>query len=149
MPSLLFPTSAKPESMDKEFSFTTKDLESKSTFSSRTPSLADLEQLLLIGHGATCSVYLVHQKVTDQLFAMKQLPKYDQAADVEQELSILLVTLWYEGKDLSAALMNGQKFTADRVRVYMAQLLLAIEGRGYGVCWIKLPKKSETAFGFT
>ncbi|KAJ6463344.1 kinase-like domain-containing protein, partial [Mycena sanguinolenta] len=114
----------------------------------------DFHQLLFIGRGATCSVYLVRHKGTGRLFAMKQMPKLYQEADVEQELSILkaistlpgaprslltleaswtdakyfyLVTPWYEGKDLSTTLVNGTKFAPDRVKNYMAQLLLAVE----------------------
>ncbi|KAJ7270775.1 kinase-like domain-containing protein, partial [Mycena haematopus] len=119
-----------------------------------TPSLDDFEQLLLIGRGATCSVYLVRQKATGCLYAMKQMAKFDQPADAEQEQRILkaiatlsdaprsllsleaswtdaeyfyLVTPWHEGKDLSTLLVNGNKFTEDRVKIYMAQLLLAVE----------------------
>ncbi|KAF7326935.1 Serine/threonine-protein kinase YPK1 [Mycena venus] len=38
-----------------------------------------------------------------------------------------LVTPWHQGKDLSTILINGHRFAADRVKVYMAQLLLAVE----------------------
>ncbi|KAJ6463370.1 kinase-like domain-containing protein, partial [Mycena sanguinolenta] len=114
----------------------------------------DFHQLLLIGRGATCSVYLVREKATGQLYALKQMSKFDQAADIEQEQAILktittlpdvprslislvaswtdkdhfyILTPWYEGKDLSATLVNGTKFAPDRVKNYMAQLLLAVE----------------------
>ncbi|KAJ7836367.1 kinase-like domain-containing protein [Mycena olivaceomarginata] len=122
--------------------------------SSRTLSLKDFEHLALIGSGATCSVYLVRQKSTGGLYALKQAAKLDQPADIQNEQDILksisglsdapksllaleaswsdagfyyLLTPWYEGKDLSTLLRNGRKFTADRVKTYMCQLVLAVE----------------------
>ncbi|KAJ6463380.1 kinase-like domain-containing protein [Mycena sanguinolenta] len=119
-----------------------------------TPSLEDFHQLLLIGRGATCPVYLVHEESTGQFYALKQMSKSDQAADIEQEQSILktittlpdaprsllslvaswadkdhfyILTPWYEGKDLSTTLVNGTKFALDRVKNCVAQLLLAVE----------------------
>ncbi|KAJ7356591.1 kinase-like domain-containing protein [Mycena albidolilacea] len=117
-------------------------------------SLIDFEHLALIGSGATYSVYLVRQKSTGGLYALKQAAKLDQSADIQNEQDILksisglsdapksllaleaswsdadfyyLLTPWYEGKDLSTLLRNGQKFTADRVKTYMCQLVLAVE----------------------
>ncbi|KAJ7270785.1 hypothetical protein B0H12DRAFT_1229251, partial [Mycena haematopus] len=145
----LSPASAQSEfaSMNKEISSSyidsllVKNHLTSPTLVERTPSLDDFEQLLLIGRGATCSVYLVRQKATGCLYAMKQMAKFDQPADAEQEQRILkaiatlsdaprsllsleaswtdaeyfyLVTPWHEGKDLSTMLANGHKFTEDR-----------------------------------
>ncbi|KAF7373460.1 Serine/threonine-protein kinase YPK1 [Mycena sanguinolenta] len=103
----------------------------------RTPSLEDFHQLLLIGRGATCSVYLVRHKTTGRLSsasskAISSLPDTPcsllllEASWTDAEY-YYFVTPWYEGKDLSAAFVNGQKFCSDRVKVYMAQLLVAVE----------------------
>ncbi|KAF7326926.1 Serine/threonine-protein kinase Sgk1 [Mycena venus] len=97
---------------------------------------------------------LYGRKATQRLYALKQIKKYGQAADIEQEQAILkaisalpdapksllsleaswtdaenfyLVTSWHQGKDLSTILVNGHRFAADRVKMYMAQLLLAVE----------------------
>jgi serine/threonine protein kinase len=60
-----------------------------SVSSSRTLSLQDFEHLALIGSGATCSVYLVRQKSTGGLYALKQAAKLDQPADIQNEQDIL------------------------------------------------------------
>ncbi|KAK7049024.1 hypothetical protein R3P38DRAFT_3620539 [Favolaschia claudopus] len=54
---------------------------------SSTPSLDDFEQLLLLGHGGTCIVYLVRKISTVRLYALKQVRK--DKADVSQEQRIL------------------------------------------------------------
>ncbi|KAJ6553964.1 kinase-like domain-containing protein, partial [Mycena vulgaris] len=114
----------------------------------------DFVHLLPIGCGGTSTVFLVREKETGQLYALKQAPKWDQSADVGQEQSILksitglpdgpasllplvgswaddrhyyLLTPWCGGKDLSTLLSDNRKFEVDRVRAYMAQLVVAVE----------------------
>ncbi|KAJ7146014.1 kinase-like domain-containing protein [Mycena epipterygia] len=118
------------------------------------PTMDDFDILLLIGQGATSKVFLVRDKETKRLYALKQAPTWDQSADIEQEQQILLsiahlsgtpasllplvgswtdseysylLTPWCGGKDLSSLLVNGQKFEPSRVRAYMAQLVVAVE----------------------
>ncbi|KAJ7041243.1 kinase-like domain-containing protein, partial [Mycena alexandri] len=119
-----------------------------------TPSKDDFDVLLSIGHGASSSVFLVREKATQKLYSLKQSPRQGQSSDVEQEQHILqavaslpnaprsllslaaswtdseffyLLTPWCEGKDLSSLLVSDHCFTADRVKQYMIQLVLALD----------------------
>lgn len=53
------------------------------------PSIDDFEVLLLIGQGASSKVFLVRDKETKKLYALKQAPTWDQSADIVQEQEIL------------------------------------------------------------
>ncbi|KAJ7147317.1 kinase-like domain-containing protein, partial [Mycena filopes] len=114
----------------------------------------DFDVLHLIGRGKTSTVYLVRDKTTGKLYALKQAPKKAQAADIEQEQNLLksiadlpdspksllslvaswsdseyfyLLTPWCAGKDLSSLLTSGRFFSAERTRAYMVQLVLAVQ----------------------
>ncbi|KAJ7778524.1 kinase-like domain-containing protein, partial [Mycena metata] len=114
----------------------------------------DLDVLLLIGRTKSSSVYLVRDKATQKLYALKQAPKKAQAADVEQEQYILksiaglqdapesllslvaswsdseyfyVLTSWCAGKDLSSLLTGGRFFSGDRTKEYMVQLVVAVQ----------------------
>ncbi|KAJ7686841.1 kinase-like domain-containing protein [Mycena rosella] len=92
--------------------------------------------------GGTSSVYLIQEKETSKLYALKQVPKWEQYTDVVQEQAILrtmaalldgassflllvgiwsdskyhyLLTPWCGGKDLLSLLVNRQKFEVDQV----------------------------------
>ncbi|KAJ6554519.1 kinase-like domain-containing protein, partial [Mycena capillaripes] len=113
----------------------------------------DFDQLFVLGRGASASVFLVREKVTQRLYALKQAPKCDQSADIELEQHILksiaalpdaprsllplvaswtdsanyyILTPWCEAKDLSSILANNQRFCKDRVRSYMSQLVAGV-----------------------
>ena len=57
--------------------------------SPRAPSVDDFEFLLQIGRGGTATVFLVREKGTSRLYALKQAPKWEQTADLEQEQATL------------------------------------------------------------
>ncbi|KAJ7147354.1 kinase-like domain-containing protein, partial [Mycena filopes] len=121
---------------------------------SPSPSLADFDVLNLIGRGKTSTIYLVREKATRKLYALKQAPKKAQAADIEQEQNLLksiadlpdapksllslvaswsdseyfyLLTPWCAGKDLSSLLTSGRFFSPERTKAYMVQLVLAVQ----------------------
>ncbi|KAJ7762825.1 kinase-like domain-containing protein [Mycena maculata] len=152
--------SATPKSCSK-FKVTLSRLFSKkSSFASspptvpRTASLDQFDVLHRIGQGGTSSVFLVRQQERQRLFALKQAPKWDQSADVNQEQNILkkiatlpdaprsllplvaswsdsensyILTPWCGGKDMSGFFVGGQRLSAERVKFYMAQLVTAVE----------------------
>ncbi|KAJ7468488.1 kinase-like domain-containing protein [Mycena latifolia] len=120
----------------------------------RLPTMEDFIVLSQIGRGGTSSVFLVKEKETGKLYALKQAPKWEQDADIAQEQSILkevaglpdgprslltlvgswadsdnyyLLTPWCGGKGLSSLLVSGQKFDTSRVKAYMAQLVVAVQ----------------------
>ncbi|KAJ7490119.1 kinase-like domain-containing protein [Mycena galericulata] len=120
----------------------------------RALSTDDFDVLLPIGHGTSSSVFLVRNKATKALHALKKAPKLDQLADIHTEQSILksiaalpdaprsllsleaswadsknhyMLTPWCGGKDLTPFFVDRPQFTAERVRVYMAQLVGAVE----------------------
>ncbi|KAJ7715138.1 kinase-like domain-containing protein, partial [Mycena metata] len=123
-------------------------------FPDPSPRISDFDVLLLIGRTKSSSVYLVRDKATQKLYALKQAPKKDQAADVEQEQYILksivglqdapesllslvaswsdseyfyVLTSWCAGKDLSSLLTGGRFFSGDRTKEYMVQLVVAVQ----------------------
>ncbi|KAK7055192.1 kinase-like domain-containing protein [Favolaschia claudopus] len=105
-----------------------------------TPSLDDFEQLLLLGHGGTCIVYLVRKISTGRLYALKQrilrtIAEIDSApksllaleASWSDAKYYYLLTPWCAGKDLASLLLGERKLSSDRVKFYMSQLVLALE----------------------
>ncbi|KAJ7160801.1 kinase-like protein [Mycena filopes] len=121
---------------------------------SPSPSLKDFDILHLIGRGRTSTVYLVRDKATGKLYALKQAHKKAQAADIKQEQNLLksiadlpdapksllslvaswsdseyfyLLTPWCAGKDISSLLTSGRFFSLDRTKAYMVQLVLAAQ----------------------
>ncbi|KAJ7442166.1 kinase-like domain-containing protein [Mycena galericulata] len=120
----------------------------------RALSTDDFDVLLPIGHGTSSSVFLVRNKATKALHALKKAPKLEQPADIHTEQSILksiaalpdaprsllsleaswadsknhyMLTPWCGGKDLTPFFVDRPQFTAERVRVYIAQLVVAVE----------------------
>ncbi|KAJ7166478.1 kinase-like domain-containing protein [Mycena crocata] len=118
------------------------------------PSVDDFEILLLLGRGGTSSVYMVRERKTRALYALKQAPKSCQSADLAQEQLIMkcitelpdsprsllplvgswsddqyfyLLTPWCGGKDLSSLAVNSQQLGGDRVKMFMAELVVAVE----------------------
>ncbi|KAJ7141833.1 kinase-like domain-containing protein [Mycena crocata] len=118
------------------------------------PSIDDFDTLLLLGRGGTSSVFMVREKKTDALYALKQAPKSQQTADLVQEQEIMkaitelpesprsllplvgswsddryfyLLTPWCGGKDLSSLAVNSQQLGGDRVKMFMAELVVAVE----------------------
>ncbi|KAJ6469071.1 kinase-like domain-containing protein, partial [Mycena vitilis] len=116
--------------------------------------LADFDQLLKLGKGASSEVVLVREKVTRQHYALKIAPRKFDGADIRQERNVMesiallpnapasllplaaswsdstnfyMATRWCEGKDFSSLLANGQRFPADRVRAHASELVLAVK----------------------
>ncbi|KAJ7778443.1 kinase-like domain-containing protein [Mycena metata] len=123
-------------------------------FPDPSPGISDFDVLLLISRTKSSSVYLVRDKATQKLYALKQAPKKAQAADVEQEQYILksiaglqdapesllslvaswsdseyfyVLTSWCAGKDLSSLLTSGRCFSGNRTKEYMVQLVVAVQ----------------------
>eukprot|EP00005_Dracoamoeba_jomungandri_P004596 CAMPEP_0174256576 /NCGR_PEP_ID=MMETSP0439-20130205/5797_1 /TAXON_ID=0 /ORGANISM="Stereomyxa ramosa, Strain Chinc5" /LENGTH=450 /DNA_ID=CAMNT_0015339247 /DNA_START=43 /DNA_END=1395 /DNA_ORIENTATION=- len=116
--------------------------------------LADFEMLKVIGRGSFGRVLMVKFKQTDQVMAMKVLDKKriienDELKSMRAEKSILaklnchfLVKLYFSfqtpdkvyfvmdyinGGELFFHLQNEQKFSPERTRFYVAQILLGVQ----------------------
>ncbi|KAJ7201606.1 kinase-like domain-containing protein, partial [Mycena pura] len=116
--------------------------------------LDDFDILHRIGWGATSTVYLVRERATGNLYALKQALKHSSNGDVAEEQRTLrhlaetpdvpksllpliaswsdseyiyFLTPWCGGKDLSVLLANRQFLAKERVKAYMAQLIVAVE----------------------
>ncbi|KAJ7489478.1 kinase-like domain-containing protein [Mycena latifolia] len=115
-------------------------------------SLDSFHVLRLLGKGANSKVYLVQHKKTEELYALKVSPKSGSAAmGVPEEQRVLqsisegsryllslvgswhdtsnfyLLTRWCQGPDLATQLVLERKFSHDRARLYLAQLIVALE----------------------
>ncbi|KAJ6598687.1 kinase-like domain-containing protein, partial [Mycena sp. CBHHK59/15] len=120
----------------------------------RVPTLADFDFLRLLGKGGTAKVYLVRCKSTGKLYAMKVAPKEGQNGDIINEQVIMrniarlpnrpryllpLVASWNDsanyylimpfcgGSDIVKEMLSCKKFSRDRVRLCVAQIILALE----------------------
>ncbi|KAJ7146010.1 kinase-like domain-containing protein [Mycena epipterygia] len=118
------------------------------------PTADDFDILLLVEQGATSKVFLVRDKETKRLYALKQAPTWDRSADIVQEQGILkaiahlpdapasllplvgswtdseysyILTPWCAGKNLSGLIANRKTLEMPRVQSYMAQLVVAVE----------------------
>ncbi|KAJ7147387.1 kinase-like domain-containing protein [Mycena filopes] len=127
---------------------------SAAALASPSPSLKEFDVLHLIGRGKTSIVYLVREKTTGKLYALKQAPKEAQVADIQEEQRLLksiadlpdapksllslvaswsdseyfyLLTPWCAGKDLSSLLTSGRFFSVNRTKAHMVQLILAVQ----------------------
>ncbi|KAJ7201615.1 kinase-like domain-containing protein [Mycena pura] len=98
----------------------------------KTQRLDDFDILHRIGWGATSTVYLVRERATGNLYALKQALKHSSNGDVAEEQRTLRHLAetpdpWCGGKDLSVLLANRQFLAKKRVKAYMAQLIVAVE----------------------
>ncbi|KAN0124444.1 Protein kinase-like domain containing protein [Russula decolorans] len=121
-----------------------------------TPCLDDYEVLCNLGKGANATVYLVREKNTRHLYALKAVDKFTEAgrkvacSTVLNEQAALtklsgsefilplhacfhdteywyLVTEYLPGGDLQDLLCTMESLDVEAIRFYMAELLLAIE----------------------
>jgi serine/threonine protein kinase len=120
----------------------------------RHVSFSDFSILKLLGRGAYGKVFLVEHKGTGQIFAMKSLSKsklaqYDLAGRTIAERNVLiqanhpflvgaayafqtdtkvfLIMDYVPGGELFKRMADEKTFSIDRVRLYVAELVLAIE----------------------
>ena len=125
--------------------------------SNSTPNIyapfEDFEKIMFIGSGSFAKVYLVRQKSTGKLFAMKDIKKTDLAdkKEIEHLISereilmritnpfIVRMHYWYnmpdslyfildyaDGGELFSHLRQVRRFNIDQVRLYAAELTIAL-----------------------
>ncbi|KAJ6567576.1 kinase-like domain-containing protein [Mycena vulgaris] len=116
------------------------------------PSVDDFDFLRLLGKGATAKVFLAQHRKSKELYALKVAPKANNTREIPLEQEMLqaiadgnsrfllrlvaswhdtanyyLLTEWQQGGDLASQLLLERKFSKDRARIYLAQLILALE----------------------
>ncbi|KAJ7083665.1 kinase-like domain-containing protein [Mycena belliarum] len=116
-------------------------------------SLDNFDVLRLLGKGATSRVFLVRCKRSEALYALKVVPKTRSsisnlpheekalrciaedgcpflillAGSWEDTANFYLLTSWCQGTDMAAQILREGRFSKDRARLYLAQLILALE----------------------
>ncbi|KAJ7489552.1 kinase-like domain-containing protein [Mycena latifolia] len=114
-------------------------------------ALDDFDILLPIGEGATAKVYLVQHKRSRERYALKVAPKTHSSTAREQRVlhsisqscsspfllrleaswhdsaHYYLLSRWCEGPDLATQLDLEGKFARERAKLYLAQLIIALE----------------------
>ncbi|KAJ7619300.1 kinase-like domain-containing protein [Roridomyces roridus] len=115
-------------------------------------SLDDFDVLCQIGQGSFGYVYLVKETATGQRFALKQIPKTNVHAETEMRLlgnigkdanaprslisavaswsdekNYFILMEWFAGGDLASFLDEHGQPSSEQVRLWMAQLVVAVE----------------------
>ncbi|KAJ7619305.1 kinase-like domain-containing protein [Roridomyces roridus] len=115
-------------------------------------SLDDFDVLCQIGQGSFGYVYLVKESATGQRFALKQIPKTNVHAETEMRLlgnigkdanaprslisavaswsdekNYFILMEWFAGGDLASFLDEHGQPSSEQVRLWMAQLVVAVE----------------------